>query len=157
MNINLIQIGKTQDAYLTEGVETYTTRLKHYVSYKTTTIPSLKNVGSLSLEQLKKKEGELILKNIHPTDFAVLLDERGKEYRSTEFAGMLEKSMHSGKAQMVFIIGGAYGVSEEIKTRANQTMSFSRMTFSHQMIRLFFVEQLYRAMSIIRKESYHHE
>lgn len=157
MKIRLLCIGKTDDRYIQEGVEKYLKRLKHYVSFQIVELPDIKNVKNLSENQQKDREGDLLLKNIHTQDFVVLLDERGKEFRSIEFSAYLEHKMVSSTAQLVFIIGGPYGFSAAVQQRANYTISLSKMTFSHQMIRLFLVEQLYRAYSIMRGEPYHHE
>lgn len=157
MKIRLLCIGKTDDRYIQEGVEKYLKRLKHYVSFQIVELPDIKNVKNLSENQQKDREGDLLLKNIHTQDFVVLLDERGKEFRSIEFSAYLEHKMVSSTAQLVFIIGGPYGFSAAVQQRANYTISLSKMTFSHQMIRLFLVEQLYRAYSIMRGELYHHE
>ncbi len=157
MKIRLLCIGKTDDRYIQEGVEKYLKRLKHYVSFQIVELPDIKNVKNLSENQQKDREGDLLLKNIHAQDFVVLLDEQGKEFRSIEFSAYLEHKMVSSTAQLVFIIGGPYGFSAAVQQRANYTISLSKMTFSHQMIRLFLVEQLYRAYSIMRGEPYHHE
>ena len=157
MKIRLLCIGKTDDRYIQEGVEKYLKRLKHFVSFQIVELPDIKNVKNLSENQQKDREGDLLLKNIHAQDFVVLLDEQGKEFRSIEFSAYLEHKMVSSTAQLVFIIGGPYGFSAAVQQRANYTISLSKMTFSHQMIRLFLVEQLYRAYSIMRGEPYHHE
>lgn len=135
----------------------YEKRLKHYIGFDLEIIPDLKKGKNLSIEQQKEKEGELILKKLHPSDHVVLLDEKGKEYRSIEFAKYLQKKMNSGMKQLVLVIGGPYGFGNEIYKRASEKLAFSKMTFSHQMIRLFAVEQLYRGFTILKKEPYHHE
>ena len=132
-------------------------RTKHYTSFDMEVIPELKNTKSLSMEQQKEKEGELILKAIQPGDVVVLLDEHGKEFRSIEFADWVEKKMHTVNKRLVFIIGGPYGFSPSVYAAAQEKISLSKMTFSHQMIRLIFVEQLYRAMTILNNGPYHHE
>ena len=140
-----------------EGLEVYRSRLIHYVPFSVKEIPELKNVSAFSKDQIKEKEADLILAELKPSDDVVLLDERGKEYRSVEFASIIQDKMsHSGK-DIVFVIGGAYGFSQRVYDRSNGKMSLSRMTFSHQMVRTVFVEQLYRAFTIIRGEPYHHE
>jgi 23S rRNA (pseudouridine1915-N3)-methyltransferase len=139
-----------------EGLDLYTSRLRHYAPFSVTEIPELKNAGALSKDQIKEKEGELILKQAGPGDILVLLDEHGKEFRSVEFANWLQKSMLAGR-DIVFVIGGPYGFSPEVYERANAQIALSQMTFSHQMVRLVFVEQIYRAMTILRGEPYHHE
>lgn len=135
----------------------YSSRLKHYVNFDVVEIPELKNVSALSKEQIKEREGELILKHIKANDSLVLMDERGREYRSIPFAAMLEDRMIRGGRDMVFVIGGAYGFSEEVYSRADDKISLSKMTYSHQLVRTIFAEQLYRAFTIIRGEPYHHE
>lgn len=157
MKITLLLIGKTTEAYLDQGIQLYTERLKHYISFQTQIIPDLKNSKNLSIDQQKQKEGELILKEISNTDYVVLLDERGKHFSSIEFSAFLQKSMNQSVSRMVLVVGGPYGVHEDVKKRASQTLSFSNMTFSHQMIRLFVTEQLYRAFTILKNEPYHHE
>lgn len=157
MKIILLTVGKTDIKWVSEGLGVYTSRLCHYIPFEVREIPELKNVSSLSHEQIKTQEGKMILKNIKDSDEVVLLDERGREYCSVEFAKFLEKRMALGVKEMVFVIGGAYGFSQDVYDRANSMISLSKMTFSHQMVRTIFVEQLYRAFTIIRGESYHHE
>ena len=157
MKITLLTVGKTDRDWVKQGLDIYTSRLKHYVPFSIVEIPELKNVSALSKEQIKSKEGELIMKNLRPTDDVVLLDERGKEYTSVEFAKILQDKISYVGKDIVFIIGGAYGFSEEIYRRANSKMSLSRMTFSHQIVRAIFTEQLYRAFTILKNEPYHHE
>ncbi|MGB4399496.1 MAG: 23S rRNA (pseudouridine(1915)-N(3))-methyltransferase RlmH [Daejeonella sp.] len=157
MKITLLTIGKTEDKYLIDGIEVYLKRLKHYIPFKISEIPELKGTKNLSREQQKSKEAELIFKNISSTDHVILLDENGQEFSSKQFATFLNKKMVGGLQHLVFIIGGPYGFSEEIYTRSNEKISLSRMTFSHQMIRLFFAEQLYRACTILKGEPYHHD
>ncbi|MCQ2182244.1 MAG: 23S rRNA (pseudouridine(1915)-N(3))-methyltransferase RlmH [Bacteroidales bacterium] len=135
----------------------YSSRLKHYVPFEIVEIPELKNVSSLSRDQIKVREGELILKNVKASDEVILLDEHGKEYRSIEFAADLEKKISRGGKDLVYVIGGAYGFSDEVYKRANGLLSMSKMTFSHQLVRTIFAEQLYRAFTIMKGEPYHHE
>lgn len=156
MKITLILTGKTEEDYLLKGFNMYEQRLKHYISFETIIIPSIKNTKALSIELQKQKEGDLILKNIQSSDRLFLLDENGKEYKSVDFSGFIQQQMNSGIKNIVFVVGGPYGFSEEIYKRANGKISLSKMTFSHQMVRLFFVEQLYRAMTILKNEPYHH-
>ena len=157
MKITLLTVGKTDRDWVKQGLDIYVSRLKHYIPFNIVEIPELKNVSALSKDQIKTKEGELILKNVKPTDDVILLDERGKEYSSVEFAKVLQvKITYVGK-DIVFIIGGAYGFCEDVYNRANSKMSLSRMTFSHQMVRAIFAEQIYRAFTIMRGEPYHHE
>ncbi len=156
MRISLLTLGKTEDKYLIEGIDIYLKRLKHYVTFKIIEIPELKNTKSLSREQQKSREAELIFKNISSTDHVILLDENGKEQSSMEFSGYLNKKMVSGLQHLVFIVGGPYGFNDDIYDRCNDKISLSKMTFSHQMIRLFFAEQLYRAFTILKGEPYHH-
>ena len=157
MKIKLLAIGKTDDKNLIQLIDTYQNRLKHYIKFELTLIPDIKNVKNLSEKQQKEKEGELILKQLQPTDQLILLDEKGKDFRSKEFANYLQKKMNSGIKQLVFVIGGPYGFSETVYQKAQGKVSFSKMTFSHQMIRLFVVEQIYRAFTILKNEPYHHE
>lgn len=157
MKIVLLVIGKTDAGYFIEAINEYNKRLSHYISFEIQTIPDIKNTKKLTTEQQKEKEGELILKNIQNGDQVILLDERGKEYSSVQFASYLEKKMHLVSKRLIFIIGGPYGFSKGVYERANEKLTLSRMTFSHQMVRLIFVEQLYRAMTILNNEPYHHE
>ena len=157
MKITLLTVGKTDRDWVRQGLDIYVSRRKHYIPFSMVEIPELKNVSALSKDQIKAKEGELILKNIRPTDDLILLDEHGKEYTSVELAKVTqEKISYTGK-DMVFVIGGAYGFSPEVYSRANSKISLSRMTFSHQMVRAIFAEQLYRAFTIMKGEPYHHE
>lgn len=156
MRITLIAVGKTEDKYLIEGIEKYLSRLKHYINFNIVIIPDIKNTKNLSEAQQKSKEAEFISKQINPTDVVVLLDEKGKKHSSVSFSEYLNKQMIGSVNNLVFIIGGPYGFDETIYKRANGLISLSDMTFSHQMIRLFFVEQLYRGFSILKGEPYHH-
>ena len=156
VNILLLCIGKTDSKEISTLILQYEKRLSHYIRFERLELPDVKR-RNLSEEQQKSAEAELLLKRIQPQDHLVLLDEKGKEMRSVEWASSLEKQMVQGVKRQVFIVGGPYGFDPRIYARANNTMSLSRMTFSHQMVRLFFVEQLYRAFTIIRKEPYHHE
>ncbi len=155
--MTLLTVGKTDKGWIREGLEIYMSRLKHYVPFQMIEIPELKNVSALTREQIKAREGELILKNVQPSDELVLLDERGRIYSSTELAGMLQDKMARSSRDMVFVIGGAYGFSDEVYRRAGSMLSLSKMTFSHQMVRVIFAEQIYRAFTIMRGEPYHHE
>ena len=157
MKITLITMGKTEDSYLSEGINIYTKRLKHYVPFRILEISELKNTKNLSREQQKTKEAELIFKNINNTDHVILLDENSNELSSRQFSEFLNKKMVGGQQHLIFIVGGPYGFSKEVYDRSNEKISFSKMTFSHQMIRLFFVEQIYRAYTILKGEPYHHE
>ena len=157
MKISLITVGKTDIAWVRQGLDMYVSRLKHYAPFEVIEIPELKNVSALSKEQIKSKEGELVLKYLKPADDLILLDEHGKELRSIEFAKYLEDKMISSGRDIVFVIGGAYGFSPEVYERANGKISLSKMTFSHQIVRTIFAEQLYRAFTIIKGEPYHHE
>jgi 23S rRNA (pseudouridine1915-N3)-methyltransferase len=156
MKVQLIVIGKTTEKYLVQGENEYLKRLKHYLRVETNVISDLKNTKKLTEEQQKQKEGELILNQLTETDFLVLLDENGKEYSSVEFSDFIEKKTISGLKNLVFVVGGPYGFSNNLYARANAQISLSKMTFSHQMVRMIFLEQLYRAMTIIRGEPYHH-
>lgn len=156
MKITLILNGKTEDDHIIKGFAVYEQRLKHYISFETVVIPALKNTKALSIDQQKQKEAELILKHLQNPDKVILLDENGKEYNSVEFSGFIQQQMNSGIKNLVFVVGGPYGFSDEIYKRANGKLSLSKMTFSHQMVRLFFIEQVYRAMTILKNEPYHH-
>ena len=157
MTIQLLTVGKTDVKWVREGLELYSARLQHYVPFSVTESPELKKVSALTQTQIKDKEGELILKAVGPQDLLVLLDEHGHEYRSLEFADHLQKLMGRGAKSLVFVIGGAYGFSEAVYARSYERISLSRMTFSHQMVRTIFAEQLYRAFTILKGEPYHHE
>jgi len=157
LKIKFICIGKTIKNFLEAGEEEYFSRLKHYVPVERIELQDIRNAKNLSREQLKEAEGKEILKRILPTDQLVLLDERGKEFSSVSFAAHLEQQMNQSVKTLVFVVGGAFGFSDEIYQRANVKMSLSRMTYSHQMVRMIFLEQLYRAFTIIRGEGYHHE
>jgi len=157
MKIKLIMIGKTDSEYLKSGISEYERRLLFYIPFLSVVIPDLKNSKNLTEVQQKQKEGDLILNHLNDGDYIVLLDENGKNFSSVEFSGFIEKQMISGLKNLVFIIGGPYGFSNEVYSRALLKLSLSKMTFSHQMVRLIFIEQLYRAMTIIRGEPYHHQ
>ncbi|MBQ8990392.1 MAG: 23S rRNA (pseudouridine(1915)-N(3))-methyltransferase RlmH [Prevotella sp.] len=156
MKTLLILVGKTADRHFQAGISDYAGRISHYMPFELVTIPELKNTKSLSEDQQKTAEGELILKLLQPSDTVVLLDEHGRELRSIEFARWLEQKRNTAR-RLVFIIGGPYGFSPAVYARANEQLSLSKMTFSHQMIRLVFTEQVYRACTIIKGEPYHHE
>lgn len=157
MKFILLVVGKTVEKHYITAIADYVERTKHYTSFDMEVIPELKNTKSLSMEQQKEKEGELILKALQPGDVVVLLDEHGKEFRSVEFANWIERKMHTINKRLVFIIGGPYGFAPSVYAAAQEKISLSKMTFSHQMIRLIFVEQLYRALSILNNSPYHHE
>lgn len=157
MKIVFLSLGKTNEKYLIEGISLYQNRLKHYTSFEMIEIPNIKKSKNLTKLELMKKEGDLILKNIQNSDHLVLLDEKGKEYNSTKFSEKIQNWMLSGKKRIVFVIGGSYGFSNDIYQRGNEKISLSKMTFSHQMVRLFFLEQLYRGYSILNNQPYHHE
>ncbi len=155
MKIELWTIGKTTETYLQVGIEIYLQRLKHYIPFEMIVLPEAKNAGKLSSDQLKIKEGDMILHRLREEELLILLDERGKSYTSEAFARFLEQKMQLAGKKMIFVIGGAWGFSPAVYARAHAQVSLSSMTFSHQMARLFFVEQLYRAMTILRNEPYH--
>ena len=157
MKITLLTVGKTDKDWVRQGLDIYVSRLKHYIPFGIVEIPELKNVSALSKEQIKNKEGELILKNIRQTDDVILLDERGKEYTSVELAKIIQDKISYAGKDIVFVIGGAYGFSDAVYQRSNSKLSLSKMTFSHQMVRAIFAEQIYRALTIMRGEPYHHE
>ena len=156
MKTELILVGKTVNKHFVAGINDYAERISHYMPFSITTIPELKNTKNLTEDQQKTAEGELILKQIQPQDTVVLLDERGREPRSIELASWLEQKRNTAR-RLVFVIGGPYGFSPAVYQRANEQLSLSRLTFSHQMVRLVFTEQLYRACTIIKGEPYHHE
>ena len=157
MKIALLQTGKTTEKYVNEGVELYSARIRKYSGFEVITIPEMKNIRNMPPEEVKIREGKRVLRSIDKNDFVVLLDEKGKELRTVEFARWIEKqSMLSGK-RIVFIIGGPWGFSQEVREIAGFTLSLSRMTFPHQLVRILFLEQLYRALTIIKGESYHHK
>ena len=156
MKVKLICVGKTGKAFLEEGEKHYKNRLKHYVSFEMIVLPDVKNAKKLTEEQIKDKEGELILNKINSNERIILLDENGKTFSSTEFADFIQKQFNQGGHGIVFVIGGPYGFSEELCKKSYAKVSLSRLTFSHQMVRMFFIEQLYRAMTILKGEPYHH-
>lgn len=156
MKSELIVVGKTTDKLFETAINDYIGRIKHYITFDFTVIPALRNSLSMSEEEQKTKEGELILKHVMPSDTVVLLDEHGKEMRSVELAQWLQHKIATTR-NLVFVIGGPYGFSSSVYARANEKLSLSRLTFSHQMVRLIFTEQLYRACTIIKGERYHHE
>jgi 23S rRNA (pseudouridine1915-N3)-methyltransferase len=157
MRTTLLVVGKTTENYLIGAIEEYMRRIRYYALFEVEVIPELKNAKNLSEEQQKEREAELILRAVQPGDVVVLLDEGGKEMRSVEFARYMEHKMNNVNRRLLFIIGGPYGFSPSVYQIAHEKLSLSRMTFSHQMIRLLFVEQLYRALTILRGEPYHHE
>jgi len=157
MKATLIMIGKTEEDYIKKGISIFENRLKHYIPFETIVIPALKNSKNLTFEQQKEKEGELLLKQFSTEDYIVLLDENGEEFKSTGFANFFQKHMNASTKNLVFVIGGPFGFSQKIYQKANMKLSLSKMTFSHQMIRMLFIEQVYRAMTILRNEPYHHE
>ena len=157
MNIKLIAIGKTDNNALQSLINDYTKRLSFYIKFDLDIIPDIKNVKNLSESQQKEKEGELILSKISPTDKLILLDENGKSFSSVGFSNELQKKMNAGIKTLVFVIGGPYGFSDAVYAKANGKISLSQMTFSHQMVRLFFIEQVYRGFTILKNEPYHHQ
>ncbi|MFV0290189.1 MAG: 23S rRNA (pseudouridine(1915)-N(3))-methyltransferase RlmH [Mangrovibacterium sp.] len=157
MKIKLIAIGKTDKSYLQEGIEIFTKRIPHYIAFEYCLIPDIKNTKNLSEELQKTKEGELIIAQLQAGDELILLDDKGKEFRSVDFAKYLEHKMINSSRTLVFCIGGPYGFSSEVYAKSEGKISLSKMTFSHQMVRLIFCEQLYRALSILKGEPYHHE
>ncbi len=157
MDIQLLTIGKTTQSFIKEGIEEYSTRLRRYIPFSLESIQDIKTTKSLSPSVQKEREGELITSCLNNSDHVVILDERGKQFSSIEFASRIERIMSSGKKRCVFVVGGPYGFSEKVYNRADEKISLSRMTFTHEMVRLFFVEQIYRAMTILRGEPYHHE
>jgi len=156
MRIVLIQVGKTEEDYIQKGISLYEKRIKHYVKFESLVIPALKNTRNLSRDQQKKLEAELILKNIPARSYVVLLDDKGKQFSSEGFSQFLQLKMNHSTINLVFIIGGPYGFDELVYKKANERISLSKMTFSHQMVRLIYMEQLYRAFTILKNEPYHH-
>lgn len=157
MDIVLLTIGKTGTNYLRTGIDDYCKRLKRYVPFSIRCLPDLKNTRKLSEPQQKEAEGRLIIASLSQSDLVILLDERGKMYTSIEFSDFINSAMVSGRKRLVFVVGGPYGFSQEVYDRADGKLSLSKMTFSHEMVRLFFTEQIFRAMTILRGEPYHHE
>lgn len=157
MKIVLLVVGKTTESYFIQGIDEYSKRLAHYVPFELTVIPELRNTKSLSTDQQKEREADLILKALQPGDYVVLLDEHGREFTSLQFASYLEKKMANIAKRLIFVVGGPYGFSNRVYQAAQEKISLSKMTYSHQMIRLIFTEQLYRAMTILNNEPYHHE
>ena len=155
MNIKLIVVSKTDIPYIQTGIDDYVGRLKHYCDFELVIIPALKNIGKASPEEVKEREGQLILKQLEKIDITVLLDEHGKEYTSIGFSEYLQKQMNAGTRTLAFVIGGAFGFSPAVYDAATHKISLSQMTFNHQMVRLFFIEQLYRAFTILHHEKYH--
>ena len=157
MKISLFVVGKTVDKHLNSLIEEYTQRIGHYTPFDITIFPDIKSSKSMPPSVIKETEGALLLQNMRPGDCIILLDERGKEYRSVEFSSFLSHQFNLSHRRLVFIIGGAYGFSQEVYDKSQFMLSLSRMTFSHQMVRLIFIEQLYRALTILAGEPYHHE
>ncbi len=157
MKITLLAIGKTNAKYLQEGIDQYTKRLSHYIPFELKILPDVKTTKALTTDKQKEMEGEMFMSAIQQWDWVTLLDERGKEFTSRDFASYIDKKMITIPKNLIFIIGGPYGFSKAMYDRANEKLSLSKMTFSHEMIRLFFVEQIYRAMTILKGEPYHHD
>lgn len=157
MEIQLLTIGKTTQGFVKEGMEEYSSRLKRYIPFEITCIQDVKTSKSLAPSVQREREGEIIEEFLNSSDHVVVLDEKGKEYTSVEFAKRIQKIMASGKKRCVFVVGGPYGFSDNVYNRADEKISLSKMTFTHEMVRLFFVEQIYRAMTILKGEPYHHE
>lgn len=157
MKILLVVVGKVSTKYIEDGIRVYTDRLTHYLPFEIKTLADLKSTKGLTQIQQKQKEGEMILSTVKPGDFVILLDERGKELTSRGFAEMIDRRMAMASRNIIFVVGGPYGFSDDVYSRADSSLSLSKMTFSHEMVRLFFVEQLYRAMTILRGEPYHHD
>jgi len=157
MKIQLIVVGKTFQDFVLKGINEYCVRLKHYLPFEMEIIPDNKNTKNLSFDQVKEKEGQLILKSLQTGDFVVLLDERGMTFTSLGFSKYIEKKMQTVPKRLVFVIGGPYGFSQKVYETAHEKIALSKMTFSHQLVRLVFVEQLYRTMTILNREPYHHE
>lgn len=157
MKALLLTVGATHKKWIAEGEKEYIDRLKHYVDFEDITVPDIRNTSNLSAEQQKIKEGELLISRLQTGDFVILLDERGKQFGSREFSANMQSIMNRGLKRVVFIIGGPYGFSESVYAIANQKMSLSSLTFPHDLVRVIFLEQLYRAFTILRGEKYHHD
>lgn len=157
MKIMVLAVGKTSTDYIQKGIDLFLKRVNHYLPVELSIIPDLKSTKGLTEETQKTREGKSIIGAFTPGDVVILLDERGKEYTSRDFASMLDRRMVQGVKRMVFVIGGPYGFSKEVYDRADGLMSLSRLTFTHEMVRLFFIEQIYRAMTILKGEPYHHD
>ena len=157
MNVELMAVGKTRMNFVERGLDEYLGRLRRYISFSLIEIPDVKNAGKIGENLQKEAEAETILSRLQPSDHVVLLDERGKQYTSRKFAARIQTVMASGKKRLVFIIGGPYGFAKSLYDRADELLSLSEMTFNHEMVRLFFTEQVYRAMTILRGEPYHHD
>lgn len=157
MKVSLIYVGKTGKSFLIEGEKEYTQRVKRYVPFEVIELSDVKNAKKRSEDEIKAIEGKEILKHIKPNDFVVLLDEKGKEYSSMGFSKYIQKQFNSGNQGIIFVIGGPYGFDPSVYSRANDKVALSKLTFSHQMIRMFFIEQLYRSLAILRNEPYHHQ
>ncbi|MEN6589022.1 MAG: 23S rRNA (pseudouridine(1915)-N(3))-methyltransferase RlmH [Proteiniphilum sp.] len=157
MKVRLLSVGKTDNEHLAQLIEEYRKRVNFYIPFEMTVVADLKNKKNISAEEQKTLEGNLLLKSLQPGDHVVLLDDKGKQYTSTEFARYIEKKNHTVPKRLVFMVGGPYGFSQEIYEAANEKLSLSKMTFTHQMVRVVFAEQLYRAMTILHNEPYHHE
>ena len=156
MKVEFWVVGKTQFKYLNEGMEIYEKRLRKYVPFQTVILPDIKNAKNMTPELLKSKEGDMILSKLDKNDLLILLDENGKTFTSEKFALWIEKQLQYSARKVIFLIGGAYGFSDEVYKRSQQKVALSAMTFSHQMVRLFFIEQFYRALTILKNEPYHH-
>ena len=157
MKVSFIFVGKTEEGFVKAACEQYEKRLKHYLPFQFLIIPDIKQGGKMSQVELKNKEGELILKQLQPSDVVMLLDDKGKQFTSLEFSNYLQQQMNAGIKNLCFVVGGAFGFSDAVYARANGKISFSKMTFTHQMIRMLLLEQCYRGMTILKGESYHHE
>ena len=157
MKISLILVGKTDDTFIKQAVDIYSKRLSHYIQLNVHVISEIKNSGKLAESELKEREGELVLKQVQPADFVLLLDDKGKQFTSVEYATYLQRLMNAGTKNLVVVVGGAFGFSEKVYKRANAQLSLSKMTFTHQLVRVFFLEQTYRALTILKGESYHHD
>jgi 23S rRNA (pseudouridine1915-N3)-methyltransferase len=157
VKISLILVGKTDDTFIKQAVEIYSKRLSHYIQLNVQVITEIKNSGKLAESELKEREGELVLKLIQPADFVLLLDDKGKQFTSVEYAAYLQKLMNAATKNLVVVVGGAFGFSDKVYKRANAQLSLSKMTFTHQLVRVFFLEQTYRAFTILKGESYHHD
>lgn len=157
MKITLLVVGKTNEKYLIEAIDVFEKRIKHYINFEIIVVPELKNAKNMPIAQQKEKEAEAILKHLQANDEVVLLDEKGAQYTSVGFSEFLAQKMNAGIKRIVFVVGGPFGFAQSVYDRSNAQLSLSKMTFPHQIVRLFFVEQVYRAMTIVKGEGYHHE
>lgn len=157
MEICVLSVGEISFPWIRQGISLFESRLERYIKFTSLILPDIKNSKSLSVEKIKEEEGKLIMQHLNPSDYVIMMDEKGKEYTSREFADMLQKQMNGGRKRLLFVIGGPYGFSEPVYKRADSKISLSRLTFTHEMAKLFLTEQLYRSFTILKGEPYHHD